>query len=55
MTKCEYLLNEIDKCITKAIKTSDANLKAFYANAAIGFKTRLDSLTVEECRETVCR
>lgn len=50
MTNCEYLLNEIDRCVTKAITTSDANMKAFYAKAAIGFKARLENMTVEELR-----
>lgn len=53
MTRCEELQNKIDDCTSKAINTSDKNLKAFYSNAAKGFQMKLENLTVEECSEVV--
>lgn len=55
MTKCEYLLNMADKCTARANIERDPNLKKFYANAAIGFRIKLEKLSLEECGEQVCK
>ena len=53
MTKCEQLQKKIDECITKAMNTTNGYLKTFYANAAYGFKRKLETMTVEELTKRV--
>jgi hypothetical protein len=51
MTKGEYIIRQIDECMTKARETADENLRKFYINAAIGFRTRIEKMSLDECEE----
>lgn len=53
MPKYEDLMNKADKALLKAISEQDSNLRAFYLNAANGFKIKAMKLTVEEAQEEV--
>ena len=43
----EYLMRRYGECLIKARKQTDGNLRKFYENAAIGFKLKAQSLTLE--------
>ena len=49
MTKGEYIIRQIDECTTKARETADENLRKFYINAAEGFRTRIEKMSLDEC------
>lgn len=53
MTKYEGFKNKANKCIEKAIATTDENLKKFFYNAAQGYEIKLAKLTVTEAGEEV--
>lgn len=53
MTKYEEFKNKANKCIEKAIATTDENLKKFFYNAAQGYEIKLAKLTVTEAGEEV--
>ena len=48
MTKCEYLQFSADRCTVLATTAQDQNMKRFYANAAEGFRRRLEKMTIAE-------
>lgn len=47
-TVYQHLMDQRDKCVAKALKTKDGNLKVFYANASRGFEEKARNLTLEE-------
>lgn len=51
MTTYEYYKFQIAEYEKKAKETTDGNLKTFYTNAAAGFKTKLETLTLEKAGE----
>ena len=53
MTKYEEFKNKANKCIEKAIATTDENLKKFFYNAAQGYEIKLAKLTITEAGEEV--
>lgn len=53
MTKFENLKNKENKCIAKAIETTDEKLKKFFYNAAEGFRIKIAKLTIKEAGEEV--
>lgn len=47
-TVYQHLMDQRDKCVAKALKTKDGNLKVFYVNASRGFEEKARNLTLEE-------
>lgn len=48
MTIYAYYQTKMDEYTTRALRTDDVDLKRFYANAAEGFRLRLEELSAEE-------
>lgn len=53
MTKFENLKDKENKCIAKAIETTDEKLKKFFYNAAEGFRIKISKLTIKEAKAEV--
>ena len=53
VTLGQNLQTKADVCELLAIHTSDMKLKAFYHNACIGYKLKMEKLTIRELSKVV--
>lgn len=53
MTTYERLINLAEKCEQKAQNENNCAMQAFYRNAAEGFRTKANSLTIEEAERHI--